>query len=86
MVPKVKLTRMVVKLRTRVFDLYNEDYTSLVQLARAMGIANSQIYRVRDGKRTINEKFIVGAVKAFPGYKLDDLFYVGPDGSDDDYR
>ena len=74
------------KLRTRVFDLYNEDYTSLVQLARAMGIANSQIYRVRDGKRTINEKFIVGAVKAFPGYKLDDLFYVGPDGSDDDYR
>ena len=86
MVPKVKLTRMVVKLRTRVFDLYNEDYTSLVQLARAMGIANSQIYRVRDGKRTINEKFIIGALKAFPGYKLDDLFYVGPDGSDDNYR
>ena len=74
------------KLRTRIFELYDEDYSSLVQLAQAMGIANSQIYRVRQGKRTINEKFIVGAVKAFPGYKLDDLFYVGPDGSDDDYR
>jgi excisionase family DNA binding protein len=35
------------------------------------------------GERRINEKFILGAVKAFPEYKLDDLFYVVPDGSDD---
>ncbi len=78
------LKRVVVKLRTRVFELYNEDYSSLVEVARAMGIANSQIYRVRNGERTINEKFIVGALKAFPGYRLDGLFYVVPDGSDDD--
>jgi len=86
LVPKVKLTRMVVKLRTRVFDLYNEQYSSLVQLAQAMGISKSQIYRVRDGERTINEKFIIGAIKAFPRYKLGDLFYVAPDGSGDDCR
>ncbi len=52
-------------------------------MVRAMGIAASQIYRVRQGKRPINEKFIVGAVKAFPGYKIDDIFYVVPDGSDE---
>ena len=72
------------KLRTRVFELYNRDYSSLVVLAQAMGISISQIYRVRYGKRNINEKFIIGAIKAFPGHKLDDLFYVVPDGSDDD--
>ena len=72
------------KLRTRVFELYNEDYSNLVEVARAMGISNAQIYRVRQGKRTINEKFIIGALKAFPGYRLDGLFYVVPDGSDDD--
>ena len=34
---------------------------------------------MRDGERPINEKFIIGAIKAFPGYKLGDLFYVAPD-------
>ena len=69
------------KLRTRVFELYNEDYSNLVEVAQAMGISNSQIYRVRDGKRPINEKFIIGALKAFPGYKLGELFYVVPDNN-----
>ena len=78
------LKRVVVKLRTRVFEFYNEDYSNLVEVARAMGISNAQIYRVRQGKRAVNEKFIIGAIKAFPGYRLDELFYVGPDGSDDD--
>jgi len=41
-----------------------------------MAISVSQIYRVREGKRHINQKFIIGAVKAFPEYKLDDLFYL----------
>jgi len=41
-----------------------------------MGISAGQIYRVRQGKRGINQKFIIGATQAFPGYKLDDLFYV----------
>ena len=47
-----------------------------------MGISNSQIYRVKHGKRPINEKFIIGAIKAFPGHRLSDLFYVIPDGSE----
>ena len=44
-----------------------------------MDISVSQIYRVREGKRGINQKFIVGAIKAFPNYKLDDLFYLTPE-------
>ena len=65
--------------RTKVFDLSYRGYSNLSELAKAMGISVSQIYRVREGKRHINQKFIVGAVKAFPGYRLDDLFYLTPD-------
>ena len=68
---------MIVK--TRVFELPNNGYKNLTELAQAMGISVSQIYRVRKGKRHINQKFIVGAIKAFPSYKLDDLFYLSPD-------
>jgi len=71
-------TEPVMRLETRVFDLYQERYGNLTELARGMGISVSQIYRVRKGKRPINEKFITGTVKAFPGYKLDDLFCVVP--------
>ncbi len=67
---------MIVK--TRIFEFYNGKYKNLSDLAWAMGISVSQIYRVREGKRNINQKFIIGAVKAFPGNKLDDLFYFAP--------
>jgi len=67
---------VVVKLNTRVFELYKGRYGSLTELARVMGISGGYIYKVRQGKRNINQKFIIGAIKAFPGYKLDDLFYV----------
>ena len=72
------------KLQTRVFELYNGKYTNLSEVARAMGISVSEIYRVRQGKRPVNQKFIIGATKAFPRYKLDDLFYVAPDRSQND--
>jgi len=65
-------------LKTRVFDLYIGRYRNLTELAKAMEISVSQIYRVLEGKRNINRKFIVGAIKAFPGYKFDDLFYFVP--------
>ena len=68
------------KLSTRVFELYKGKYRSLPELARVMGISGGYIYKVRQGKRSINQKFIIGAIKAFPGYKLDDLFYVTPQG------
>ena len=67
-------------LKTRVFELSDGRYGNLSELAHAMGISVGQIYRVREGKRGINQKFIVGAMNAFPGYKLDDLFYLAPDG------
>jgi len=67
---------MIVK--TRVFELCNGNYKNLSELAYAMGISVSQIYRVREGKRNINQKFIVGAFQAFPGCKFDDLFYLVP--------
>lgn len=62
-------------IKTRVFEMANGRYQNLSDLARAMGLSISQIYRVREGKRGINEKFIVGAKMAFPDRQLDDLFY-----------
>jgi len=64
------------KLKTTVFDLCSGKYRNLTELARDMGISRSQIYRVRQGKRAINEQFITGAIKAFPEHALEQLFYV----------
>ena len=66
-------------IRTRIFEIRRHKYTNLSELAYAMGISVSQIYRVREGKRQINQKFIIGAIKAFPEHKLDDLFYLAPE-------
>ncbi len=77
---------MVLKLRTRVFDVGKEKNVNLTELAIAMEISVSQLYRVRQGKRSINGRFITGAIKAFPGYKLDELFYVAKDGNESDHR
>ena len=67
-------------IKTRVYELAEGKYESLADLAKAMGLSVSQIYRVREGKRGINEKFIVGAKRAFPDRRLDELFYfhTGP--------
>ena len=72
-------------IKTKVFKLCDGKYSNLSELAQAMGISVSQIYRVRQGKRNINQKFIIGAIKAFPEHKLDDLFYFAlelPDTTD----
>jgi DNA-binding Xre family transcriptional regulator len=66
-------------LKTRIFDLCPGRYKNLTELAQAMGISVSQVYRVQDGKRNINCKFIIGATKAFPGCSFDDLFYFVPE-------
>jgi hypothetical protein len=63
-------------IRTRIFDLCDGNYRNLSELARAMGLSVSQVYRVREGKRSINQKFIIGAKRAFPNYRLDELFYL----------
>jgi len=63
-----------VRLRTKIFEMNH--YKNLAELAQAMTISVSQIYRVQEGKRRINEKFIIGAMRAFPGHRFDDLFYL----------
>ncbi len=68
---------MIVK--TRIFELCDDHYKNLSEMAAVMGISVSQIYRVREGKRQINQKFIVGAMRAFPNHKLGELFYLAPD-------
>ena len=68
---------MIVK--TRIFELCDGRYHNLSELAMAMGISVSQVYRVREGKRHINQKFIVGAIKAFPDHRLEELFYLVPE-------
>jgi len=68
---------MIVK--TRIFELSHNNYKNLSQLAKTMGISVSQIYRVRQGKRNINQKFIVGAIRAFPAYRFEELFYLAPE-------
>ena len=62
-------------IKTRVFELADGKYHNLSDLARAMELSISQVYRVRMGKLGINEKFLIGAKKAFPEYRLDELFY-----------
>jgi len=71
-------------IKTRVFEMADGKYQNLSDLARAMGISVSQVYRVREGKRGINEKFIVGAKMAFPDHRLDELFYFQPNHSSGD--
>jgi len=67
------------KLGTKVFYLCPSYYRNLSELAEAMGISVSEVYRVRNGKRSINEKFIVGALSAFPQFSFDELFYMSPE-------
>ncbi len=62
--------------KTRIFERDRANYRSKANLAMAMGLSISQVYRVREGKRGINQKFIIGAKKAFPHRRLDDLFYL----------
>ena len=66
-------------IKTRIFEFRDGSYKNLSELAQAMGISVSQIYRVREGKRSINQKFIIGAIKAFPKHKFEDLFYLAPE-------
>jgi hypothetical protein len=66
----------VMKLETRAFELYEGKYKNLIELARAMWVHPSHVYRVKRGECRINETFIVGVMQAFPTYKLEELFSV----------
>ena len=62
-------------LKTRIFELSKEQYKNLYELARTMQISVSQIHGVYQGKHSINQEFIVGAIRAFPEHDVGDLFY-----------
>ena len=51
-------------INARLYELHNDKYTNLFELDDTMGISLSQIYQVHEGKRGINQKFLVGAIKA----------------------
>ncbi len=70
----VKNAGMIIK--TRIFELCDLRYGNLSEMAHAMGLSVSQVYRAREGKRNISQKFIVGAKKAFPDYSFEGLFYL----------
>ena len=63
------------QLRTRVFELYDRQNKSLPELAQAMKIPVSQVNQVYRGSGSVNQKFIIGAIPAFPNHEFDDLFY-----------
>jgi hypothetical protein len=71
--------KKIMIIKTRVFEMSAGRYLNLSDLARAMGLSVSQVYRVREGKRGINEKFIIGAKRAFPECRLDELFFFHTD-------
>ncbi len=62
-------------IRTRIFELCDGNRRNLSDLVGIMGLSISKVYRVCEGKHFINQKFI-GAKKAFPDYRLDELLYL----------
>ena len=66
-------------IKTMLLELYKMRYRNLSELAEVMGISASQVYRARQGKSHINEKFIIGVIRAFPEYRFSDLFYLVPE-------
>ncbi|WP_037563496.1 helix-turn-helix domain-containing protein [Sporolactobacillus terrae] len=45
------------------------------QLAELIGVANSTVNRILNGKRNPGSKFISGILMAFPDLKFEQLFY-----------
>ena len=60
------------RLKTRLFDFG----IPMAQLAEMLDVSVSEVYRIKQGKRGIHEKVIVGALRAFPGKTFEELFYV----------
>jgi len=76
------------RLRTRVFELaFGAGYFTDQSLARAMGVHITTLCLVKKNEtdpgspdaREPSRTFILGALRAFPGKTMDDLFYTEPD-------
>ena len=64
------------KLKTRLFKLCKEDRIELADLAKTMSVSLNYISKIEKGGVEINKRFIIKSIKAFPGYKISDLFYL----------
>jgi len=62
-------------LKTRIFELCKEEYKNLYELAQVMKVSVIHLDEVHRSKRSINQKFIIGTMRAFPEYNIGDLFY-----------
>ncbi len=64
------------KLKTKIFTLYREEYRNLAELSRAMEIPESHINQVMEGSGQIGQAFITGVHKAFPDRNLCGMFFL----------
>jgi len=69
-----RTSRKIGKLKTKIFDL--EEGRDMKKLAILTGLSLSEIYRIKEGKRGVHDRFIVGVLTAFPEKKFEDLFYI----------
>ena len=60
-------------LKTRIFELYKRKYANVSELAQAMGMSVSQIYRVQQGKCDLKQEFIIGAIQALTDNEFTNL-------------
>ena len=68
---------------TRVFELARAyGYTTSAALARAMGVHESVVSRVRNDRRAITPAFIAGSLRAFPDKTFSELFFESTDSLD----
>ncbi len=63
------------ELATVIPEIYNSRYTDLRELATAMRLPVGVMLPILSGKEPISQDFVVGAIRAFPDHRLDELFY-----------
>lgn len=67
----------VIKLNKQALEKRQKDAgLNDTELAKAMGVNRSQIWRVKENKNDPGEEFIAGALKAFPDATFDELFFL----------
>jgi len=62
-------------LKTRIVDLCENKHKNINEICQTMNISKNQLYGTHQGKYRIDQKFIIGALKAFPENNIGDLFY-----------
>ena len=63
------------KLKMKIHKLCKEEKIKLADLAKTMNLSLNYIKKMEKGETEINKRFIIASIKAFPKYKISDLFY-----------